>query len=364
MENNRKSGVSPYRVLSLDGGGMRGLYAASLLKELSDRFNQSAPKDIGKGFDLIVGTSTGGIIAAGLAAGVDINNLIKIYAEEGRHIFTNPIPKGKIRILTWIFRHFCKSANSNEKLKIELQKILKKETVGELFNRRKIGLCLTAINLSNGRPRVFKTPHDPERCADDNRTLADVCLATSAAPIVFPIAVIEEPNNSDLKEGFIDGGLWANNPVLIGLIESLRLSKREQAIEVISVGTCPPPGGPQFDDKNTNKGVKYWRAGVRSLDMSMNAQSEGFNFMCGFLANSLKNLDKQVTICRLNVNSLSKEQIDKIGLDVATKEACDILRRTGITDGQQIYSKILKYPNNEEFKILKDIFTNLPHPSK
>ena len=60
--------TKPYRVLSLDGGGMRGLYTASLLNTLSDRFGNQL--DVGKGFDLIVGTSTGSILAAGLVAGI------------------------------------------------------------------------------------------------------------------------------------------------------------------------------------------------------------------------------------------------------------------------------------------------------
>ena len=75
----------PYRVLSLDGGGMRGLYTASVLQSLVNRFSRSnsGNKDIGKGFDLIAGTSTGGILACGLAAGVPIKNIIELYSKKG-----------------------------------------------------------------------------------------------------------------------------------------------------------------------------------------------------------------------------------------------------------------------------------------
>ena len=71
MIKKTKGYTKPYRVLSLDGGGMRGLYTASVLKSLMNRVSKPGnDKDIGKGFDLIVGTSTGGILACGLVAGI------------------------------------------------------------------------------------------------------------------------------------------------------------------------------------------------------------------------------------------------------------------------------------------------------
>ena len=231
--------------------------------------------------------------------------------------------------------------------------------MGDVYVRRKIGLCLTAVNISNGVPRVFKTPHDPNKHADNKRTLVDICLATSAAPIIFPIASIPEPDNDDLNEGFVDGGLWANNPTLVGLLEALNLSQREQSIEIVSIGTNPPSGGQAFNEKETNKGVKYWEAGIKPLEMAMTAQSYGFDFMCSFLAKNLNRLGKKVTICRLSGKSLPQEQENKVGLDIATDEACKILRNAGITDGQQIHGKILTEEKNEKFKILSDIFKNL-----
>lgn len=78
MSNNK-----PFRVLSLDGGGMRGLYTASVLSTLSGRFGGNKILDVGKGFDLIVGTSTGGILATALVAGVPIPKVIDLYRQKG-----------------------------------------------------------------------------------------------------------------------------------------------------------------------------------------------------------------------------------------------------------------------------------------
>lgn len=68
----------PFRALSLDGGGMRGLYTATVLNSLSERFGNASPLDIGKGFDLISGTSTGAILATAIASGVPVK-VVKIY---------------------------------------------------------------------------------------------------------------------------------------------------------------------------------------------------------------------------------------------------------------------------------------------
>jgi patatin-like phospholipase/acyl hydrolase len=77
-------GLPPFRVLSLDGGGMRGTYTATYLDKIADTFARRrnvGALDIGAGFDLIVGTSTGGIIAAALATGVPLSDIVALYVE-------------------------------------------------------------------------------------------------------------------------------------------------------------------------------------------------------------------------------------------------------------------------------------------
>src|SRR5712691_9675444 len=87
----------PFRVLSLDGGGMRGTYTATYLDRVASGFAQHrgiALLDIGAAFDLIVGTSTGGIIACALAAGVPLADVVTLYSEHGGSIFSRPLPSG------------------------------------------------------------------------------------------------------------------------------------------------------------------------------------------------------------------------------------------------------------------------------
>lgn len=92
--------MTSLNVLSLDGGGMRGLYSATVLKVLGERFanlQRSGPLDIGRGFDLVVGTSTGAILAAGIAAGISIDRIATLYETIGPRIFPRPMPPGKCR---------------------------------------------------------------------------------------------------------------------------------------------------------------------------------------------------------------------------------------------------------------------------
>ena len=361
-----KEQEKPYRVLSLDGGGMRGLYTLYLLKtlaeRLSDRNNAGVPeiKDIGKGFDLVVGTSTGGIIASGLAAGINIEKLIALYEVEGKRIFTNPAPRG-CRLVWWAFCNLCKPANKNDHLKKELEKLFQDETVAVLFERRKIALCLTAVNISNGSTQVFKTPHDPRRNADNDRTLVDICLSTSAAPIILPVSFVSEPSNKNVEEGFVDGGLWANNPILVGLIEALRLAGSRRDIEIVSVGNCAPSEGRTFTNRGVNGGMRYWKFGIGPLDLSLHAQVSGYNYMSNFLAKSLSNSERKVLICRLGDTKLSAEKERSIGLDVATTEAISTLNQTGISEGRKIHGNILENSDDKKLKVLNNIFKNLPY---
>ncbi len=118
--------TKPYRVLSLDGGGMRGLYTASLLNTLSDRFGNQL--DVGKGFDLIVGTSTGSILAAGLVAGIPLPQIINLYRENGAKIFGSPIPNNICLKFIWGLLHSCRPANGNELLERILREVFNDET--------------------------------------------------------------------------------------------------------------------------------------------------------------------------------------------------------------------------------------------
>ena len=247
----------PYRALALDGGGMRGLYTATLLETLARRFDKrfsdECQPDIGGAFDLICGTSTGSILACALASGVPMGRVRALYTKRGQEIFPKPMPKaggkgtatdfGLSPLVRWVWQHRAKSPGNAGRLRELLLEVLGNETLGQVFERRGIAVCVPTINAANHHPMVLKTGHISGKHRDDNYQLADVCLASSAAPIFLPMHRMKDPNDKDAWQTFVDGGLWANNPILTALVEALQVTKGARPIEIVSAGTCSAPTG-------------------------------------------------------------------------------------------------------------------------
>jgi uncharacterized protein len=233
---NRITDRKPFRVLTLDGGGMRGLYSATLLQVLAKRFNRQfhdKEPDVGKAFDLICGTSTGAILACTLAVGIPLSRVTKLYREKGSQIFRRPMPKGEsLALYRWAWAHRNKPAANADALKEALEDCFGDSTLGEVYQKRKIALCIPAVSAINYQARVLKTSHIQGKHRDDGYRIVDVCMASSAAPIFFPIAMRKKHDEEYTVNHFVDGGLWANNPVMVGLTESLAMAVMDQPIEI------------------------------------------------------------------------------------------------------------------------------------
>lgn len=350
--------LKPYRVLALDGGGMRGLYSATVLHILASRIATEAGKgelDVGKGFDLITGTSTGGLLGCALAHGCSTSQVISLYQDKGLEIFDDPTPTGN-SIYLWAFRNKKKPAAHAEPLRKELTALFGESTLEELYRARGIALCIPVTNVSSQKSQVFKTPHLSSYTRDRKYKLVDVCMATSAAPFFFPLAVLDDPTNPGSHEAFSDGGLWANSPVLVGLIEAVSLQK-ERPIQIISVSTCAPPTGKSIEKGSENWGVVDWKAGVGALDLSLEAQSIGHYFMAKLISTCLCTA-VQPKIIRLPSSPPSSDQTVHIGLDRACPKALNTLQNKARDDADMILSKMEK--GEDDLDILKDILTGLP----
>ena len=162
-----------FRVLSLDGGGIKGIFTAAFLAELERR----ADRPTADLFDLIVGTSTGGIIAIGLAADRPAQKLLNLYATQGRYIFPPlPWPLSAFRF----FKGLLLARYNAEHLKNALTEILGENL--RLVDITSTRLCIQAFDAYHGEVFVYKTPHHPDYHLDGRMHLVDVALATSAAP--------------------------------------------------------------------------------------------------------------------------------------------------------------------------------------
>ncbi|WP_315982999.1 CBASS cGAMP-activated phospholipase [Aliamphritea spongicola] len=174
-----------FQILSLSGGGMRGLYTVHVLAELEQSLAELHDEPdywIGKHFDLICGTSIGGIVALGLASGINARDLSHILDSNRLKIF--PLEKtNKIAKITKKIRQARKGLYSSEPLREVLDDVFGNMLIGELKSR----VLIPTVNFTTGSVQVFKTPHHPDFQRDWKVKAVDVALATSAAPTYFPI---------------------------------------------------------------------------------------------------------------------------------------------------------------------------------
>lgn len=359
--------TSPFRILSIDGGGMRGLYSAALLQGLARLFDdkwKTQEPDIGKSFDLICGTSTGAILACALASGVPLSVIQSLYKQKGASIFHASTPKktGSLRFYLWCIKHLNKNSANQRVLADALRDTFQDETVSQIYERRQIKFCIPATNMATGKAVVFKTPHISGSNRDNTRLLADICLASASAPIIFPITKLPNPVIDNSDEFYTDGGLWANNPVFIALLEALLLTENDQPIEIISVGTCDMPSGdPNKSFQKLERGLREWKAGINIIEKSLSAQASGHSFMAMFLIQVLGKLGKQVTFLRLEESHKSPDSYSAIGLDTADNDAITTLLSFAQSDAVQNHSKAKAYSDSaNEWKMLNSVFSSLP----
>lgn len=259
------------QILSLDGGGLKGLYSAAVLAS----FEEDEQVKIAEHFDLIAGTSTGALIALGLALGKTAKEIVDFYEQHGPKIFKRkPFD---------FWRRISSTRYDQAPLKDALIEVLGDNTTLADLKKRVI---IPSFNLEEGEVYVFKTPHHPRLKRDGKAPLWKVALATTAAPTYFPASTHLE--NTRL----IDGGVWANNPALIAVLEAKSmLGVPLEDIHVLSLGTTQPLVNRPLDlDKG---GLKQWVKPV--AEVIMQAQSEGIN-------GQLAHLIPRQNITRLNTS--------------------------------------------------------------
>ncbi|MBI5115054.1 patatin-like phospholipase family protein [Candidatus Poribacteria bacterium] len=232
------------RVLSIDGGGIKGVLPAAFLAEAET----ATGKRIVDHFDVIAGTSTGGIIAIGLGLGLSAREILDFYLNKGPAIFyQHPSPSsvwGRARAVTrkWLrsARHVVMPKYDPDRLRQALTEAFGARILGESQTR----LVIPAYHALRREVYVFKTAHNPRFQTDWKQRVVDIALATAAAPTYFPSHRM--PNGAAL----IDGGVWANNPVGIAAVETVGVLNRDrERINILSLGcteetwSVPPRAG-------------------------------------------------------------------------------------------------------------------------
>lgn len=299
---------SRFQILALSGGGYRGLFTAELLKRLETE-NNGEP--LARRFDLIAGTSVGGILALALACEIPAAKLVEIFEVHGNEIFSRRSPLSRLSkhfsfLDRYVFGLFSSRYESHG-----LKRVLEQD---DLFSTNLLDQCLhpvivPAVNFSTGTARVFKTPHHADFRQDHRRSLVDVSLATSAAPVFFPHHVIDD-------QIYVDGGLVANGPALLSLHEAeMFFGQSPKNVHVLSIGTVETNATASMN-KSLKKGVLGWGKDLFTLTIA--AQERLLNQM---LTHRLK--DEQ----HIRIDTrLEKDQANDVGLDVVTESATRVLK--------------------------------------
>ncbi|WP_336232524.1 patatin-like phospholipase family protein [Thalassospira sp. CH_XMU1458] len=219
-----------FKILSIDGGGIRGVIPGTILQHIETEIG----KPISEIFDLIFGTSTGGILAAGLTVPGANNKpkfsaaeMVTLYTEHGADIF-HQSPWDKVSSGGGVWDELYSHKNLEQLLKQRLGETELKDTL--------CPIALTSYDIELRQPYFFKTSR-AQKSSGRNHLLRDAARATSAAPTYFEPAEIMSLSRPQVRRALIDGGVFVNNPTICAYAEAKTLSYRDEDLLVVSLGT-------------------------------------------------------------------------------------------------------------------------------
>ena len=264
-----------FKILSIDGGGIKGVFPAYFLTLLEDELKsrKDGKTKIYHHFDLITGTSTGGIIAIALALGIPAKEIYQLYLDNAKKIFGNK------KYIWW--GQITNAAHEKYFLEKLVRDKFKEANKGvePRLNDCKTDVCIPIYDLIKGNPSVLKTKYHPAFEKDYHIPAYQAAMATSAAPTYFSPYSSDYIDLNGTKKNFankVDGGMMANNPTLVALLEAMKAFKIEMSnIEILSLGT----GYKKFTDGNSRKkwGLYYWMVKnkrKRLIELFMQSQSQ------------------------------------------------------------------------------------------
>lgn len=185
-------------------------------------------------------------------------------------------------------------------------------------------------------------------------------MATSAAPIYRSLAAIDDPNTpGGPVQVFADGGLWANNPIMVGLVDALTIAPPERPIEIFSLGTCPRPEGDHLDAETAHRSMLDWRLGADVAPLSISAQEFAFDHMTRLLANAISGCGRQIRRVRFPNKPVPASMMPYLALDDTRPEAMDRLVAQAKTDAD-LTKSACDDANNEDGRMIRRLMNDLP----
>jgi patatin-like phospholipase/acyl hydrolase len=276
------------RVLAIDGGGIRGLIPALVLAEIESRTG----KRVAELFDLIAGTSTGGILACALTRPGDdggprytAQELTELYVSEGPKIFHSDLLH-TVESVGGVFDEKYQNTGLVAALERYLGDALLSETLIPVF--------VTAYDIEHRRAFFFRTE------GEWDHRLADVALATSSAPTYFEPAQVG-------GFGLIDGGVFASNPSLCAYVDLLKMGVAPDLKVLCSLGTGEQIHPFRYEDAR-GWGLLEWAHPVIDVMLSSQAETVGFG-MERLLDERYVRLTRRLTIARDAMDDASPKNL-------------------------------------------------------
>jgi patatin-like phospholipase/acyl hydrolase len=288
----------PFQILCLSGGGFRGLYTAALLEKLRER----AEKPLSQVFNLIAGTSIGGILALGLAAGIEPATLRAAFEENADLIFPRFLKIKGVRVFPRVPLGIFGARYPQDGLRETIEKIFGERSREKLCDVLVTDALVCSVDLNQRGPRIFRSK---DKASDV--TLLDAALATSATPTFFPEHKID-------LELHVDGGLIANAPDMIALLEALKTQPLDE-IRMVSLGTAGREGARPFREA---KSSGLLGTAKETFFLTLDAQE-------ALSVAATKDLLRKDRYLRIDVDP-SEKQRKEIGLDSTGKVAANTLK--------------------------------------
>jgi hypothetical protein len=302
------------RILSIDGGGIMGTQPASFLAALEEDLD----RPIGDYFDLIAGTSTGGILAIGLAMGISARELLDLYVRRGPYIFgqSGGMLENLAGDLWRRLKHAVAPKHDAELLRKELVTVLGDRRIGDAKTR----LLVPAWDADHRGVYIYKTAHHPRLKTDFKRQAVDAAMATAAAPTYY-----RRHRTAD-DVGLLDGGVWANNPIALAVVEattllswpadSLRVLSLGCVNEVYILGEAPGLSGLAFDvTRLFMDGQSHGALGMAKLITGHQYEREAIFRCCPDVPKGLFKLDDTRMITQLKGMGASSARKERSRLE-------------------------------------------------
>ncbi len=253
-------GPRPFRILSLSGGGFLGLYTAVVLQGLEER----AGVPLGRRFELIGGTSIGGILALALAFELPMSRMVDLFVEHGPAVFSDrALPSRTVGKLLDLTRSVLGPKYSGDALRDALHAELGDRTLADALHP----CVIPAVDVQTCCTKVFKTPHAAASRGDGALRAVDVAMAASAAPAYFPSVWIAD-------RLYADGGLFAVAPDQVALHEAEHfMGIASRRVSMLSLGTATARYRPA-EGVRSDAGAVGWLSDGRLILTLISAQQQ------------------------------------------------------------------------------------------